>query len=222
MKKNEHMPAMAGLTAEDCERAFRRCRKCRFRGAGGVLCDYAGITGHVRLKVSPGVGEMCTVFEKGDPPEMKPQKMTVRPNLEREVQRKDRIRRQMRELWEAGLNDREIGEEVNRSSTAVRAWRIKEGLYSNGPGRRGEGAQTQELKRKMLELYHRGMTDQEIGQEVGRSKKTVKTWRLTAGLESNYTRKGSRHEEDAYGGLGDPAELEQQKRRTGRTGENSG
>lgn len=221
MKKNEQMPAMTGLTAEDCERAFRRCRKCRFRGAGEVLCDYAGVTGRIRLKISPGVGSACTAFEEGEPPALKMGQMTPPPEGG-EPGRRVLLRRQMRQLYDEGLSDRQIGEEVNRSSTAVRLWRIKEGLGCNNAAGRQAEQEAKALHREKKRLYDQGLLDAEIGEKVGRAKTTVKRWRLAMGLESNYTRKGSRHEENEHGGLGDPAELEQQKQRTGRTGENSG
>jgi uncharacterized protein YjcR len=61
----------------------------------------------------------------------------------------------------------------------VRAWRDKNKLQSNFLKQREFD------EKKAMKLYEKGMTDVEIGKELGRSTTTIYNWRTRAGLDAN-------------------------------------
>lgn len=183
-----------GQTEEGFERSRERCSKCRYRGFGENLCDYIGMTGKPRILVSPGVGNDCTEFRPKDGTEGRKQAaMTVRMNAgerpeDQEMMQRQRMYRQMRILYDEGMNDREIADELGKSPCSIRNWRLREGLRSNTERKRTVGAAVQERRRQMMELWKKGLNDRQIADAMLLSPKTVRLWRREQGLRSNYER----------------------------------
>lgn len=181
-----------GVTQEAHEASEERCSKCEYRGYGESICDYLAITGKPRILVSPEIGGECKAFRpKSGTMVRKSASMTIRPNAgerpeELELRRRQQIYRQMRALYDEGLNDREIAEELRKSATTVRHWRIREGLPSNTGRVRTSPAAVQERQRQMVALWKQGLNDREIAEKMQMSKKTVRNWRKLRGLKSNY------------------------------------
>lgn len=94
--------------------------------------------------------------------------------------------RQMKKLYEEGLSDREIAEEMRKPPATVRNWRLREGLSANTDRARTAPAAVQERRRKMMDLWSQGLNDREIADGVQVTKKTVRAWREKFGLASNY------------------------------------
>lgn len=181
-----------GVTQEAHEASEERCSKCEYRGYGEILCDYLAITGKPRILVSPEIGGECKAFlPKSGTLVRKSAALTIRPNAgerpeELELRQRQQIYRQMRALYDEGLNDREIGEEMRKSATAVRTWRLREGLPSNTGRVRTSSEAVQERQRQMMELWKSGLNDREIADKLLLTKKTVRVWRKKVGLKSNY------------------------------------
>ena len=89
-------------------------------------------------------------------------------------------------LYNMGLNDVQIGERLYLSKGAVFLWRNKNGLKANKK-RGGQKLDNAEHARR-LELYNRGMTDQEIGESIGLRPTAVARWRFRNHLLANRRR----------------------------------
>lgn len=191
-KKNDEAPlVLAGITEEEFMESNERCRKCFYRSmATDHACDYINLTGKARIEVSPGVGKDCTVFLPDTGKSRRPAALTVRiPESNADYFTEDprqREYRQMKKLYEEGLNDREIAEEMRKPPATVRNWRLREGLSANSGRTRTGTAAVQERRRKMMELWSQGLNDREIAEGVQVTKKTVRAWREKFGLASNY------------------------------------
>lgn len=85
------------------------------------------------------------------------------------------------ELWKQGLTDEEIAEQTGESQRKVQHWRYKNRLQANR--KQAEPyVGIAERRRKLRELYDRGMTDREIAEETGLSEKTAAKFRKDNGL----------------------------------------
>lgn len=82
-------------------------------------------------------------------------------------------------LYKQGCDDRTISEATFYSYDTIRAYRRHLGLPSN--------LQKQLARRK--ELYDLGMSDRQIGEEIGFSASCVGQWRIRNGLTINRSRK---------------------------------
>lgn len=100
-----------------------KCLSCRYIQSG--YCDYASITGHCRIKICPP-GDKCTVYEPA-PGQKAPESLPL-DGAKKTPTAQDYRWRQMRELYEQGLNDKEIASEMGCSRTTVRQWRHSESL----------------------------------------------------------------------------------------------
>lgn len=190
-----------GQTEEGHEASRERCMQCFFRGYGEALCDYMGVTGKPRILVSPGVGEECTAFLPldGDAPR-KPYALTLQPNAgmhpgDLEFLRRQSRYRQMRVLYDEGMNDHQIGREMGCSPCTVRNWRLREGLKGNTDRKRTSPAATIERRAQMMTLWKQGLDDRQISDRMQLSVKTVRTWRRENGLQSNW-KAGKKHADE--------------------------
>lgn len=189
-----------GQTEEGHEASRERCMQCHYRGYGEALCDYIGVTGKPRILVSPGVGEECTEFRPltGEAPR-KQAALTLQPNAGMPsgdldfLRRKSRYR-QMRLLYDEGMNDHQISREMGCSPCTVRDWRLREGLKGNTERQRTSPAATIERRKQMLALWKQGLDDRQISDRMQLSVKTVRVWRRSAGLQSNW--KGGKNHAD--------------------------
>lgn len=188
--KNATTILKRGLTKEEHEASKERCRKCLYRNYGESCCDYLAITGKPRILVSPGVGEDCTEFRPMNGTVVrKTASMTIRPNAgerprEQLLRRSQQLYRQMKTMYEEGMSDRAIAAELRCSASAVKRWRVREGLHVNNRGSipNKEIARRLELTRG---LWAAGRTDAEIARAVGVSKRTVGKWRKDMGLAAH-------------------------------------
>ena len=195
-KKEKKLPDILvhGQTETGVEKSRERCVKCIYRGYGENLCDYIGITGKARIATSPGVGKACKEFvpQEGEK-KRKVSQMTVRVNAgmrpeDLEKSSRARVYQQMRILYDEGMNDRQIGDELGKSPCTVRNWRLREGLASNTERQRTSTAAVMERRREMMALYKQGLDDRKIADKMMLSVKTVRKWRRENKLKSNYER----------------------------------
>lgn len=176
------------------------CRKCwhwrRYGGWLGPHCGYLTDTGKCRLtQMTPEQrrsGE-CPVFEAG-----KPKRVIVKPFIEGScrlarltegppmyVAPKYKLdQEKLRALYDRGLTDREIAEEMGCARDSVRLWRKRTELPPNG----------NKAKRRVdwdavRALYMAGMTDREIAEATGHHRQSIGDWRRTEGLPCNIDRK---------------------------------
>lgn len=90
--------------------------------------------------------------------------------------------KQRLELYNKGLDDDEIAEIEGCSVGYIGQWRIKNGLPKHKDNRRKS---LEELHIKRMALYNKGLTDEEIAQELGLKKKTISYWRQNQKLKMN-------------------------------------
>lgn len=86
-------------------------------------------------------------------------------------------------LHEATMNDRAIARMVGRHRTTIRSWRVTRGLPSHCPWFAhplGRPASPEEIS-VFIKLYDVGQNDAEIGRFLGRSRCTVREWRVKRG-----------------------------------------
>ena len=85
------------------------------------------------------------------------------------------------ELWKQGLTDEEIAARSGVSRRTVQTWRYKNHLKAN-PKSYEPNRMLEERRRKMRELYDRGLNDREIAAATGISEKTAAKFRQSNGL----------------------------------------
>lgn len=187
-KNNVPDVLLYGQTEEGVEASRKRCQICRFRGCGEALCDYISVTGKARILVSPEVGEKCTAFapDEGAPLQRKVQSMTVRPNAgerpeDQEARHRQQVYRQMKAMYEEGMSDRAIAEELRCGAYTVKRWRQREGLGVNNHGSVPDKVLT-ERRMRTKELWGQGYNDIEIARELHASRRSVAKWRKEMGL----------------------------------------
>ena len=174
-------------------------RKCKHRGEGGS-CNY-WMTGKTRLKqiyeqcgsrefnaearrlMQPG---NCPFFEEGKPAGKANQQLALPGSLS-SVRRGRLDKGRARELYEAGMDDRQIAEKTGVSPHTVKSWRHSAGLPARNDPRRLSFDE-----RRALALYGQGASDGEIGKAVGATAKTTYMWRVRRGLPSR-RQKGRQH-----------------------------
>ena len=84
-------------------------------------------------------------------------------------------------LWKQGLTDEEIAARSGVSRRTVQTWRYKNHLKAN-PKSYEPSRMLEERRRKMRELYDRGLNDREIAAATGISEKTAAKFRQNNGL----------------------------------------
>lgn len=90
-------------------------------------------------------------------------------------------------LYNQGLNDREIGERLYLTSSAIAFWRRVNGLPAHNTYRRI----TPEIDAEMREIHRAGKSDLVISKKFGMNKNTVYSWRRRNGLPANFKRGGA-------------------------------
>ncbi len=90
------------------------------------------------------------------------------------------LRNKGKELWEQGLNDREMAEAIGCSRTSANSWRKAENLESNKTG-----IVEDQLDDYGRRLHNEGFSDQAIADKLGCALGTVFRWRKRRGLEPN-------------------------------------
>ena len=95
-------------------------------------------------------------------------------------------------LYNQGLGDREIGERLYLTSSAIAFWRRVNGL----PANHTYCVITPEMDAEMRKMHRAGQSDFAISQKFGMNKSTVYSWRRRNGLPANFKRGGARiHEQ---------------------------
>lgn len=89
---------------------------------------------------------------------------------------------EIRTLYDKGLTDSEIAEELKIGKSTVYNWRILEDLPSNYKRKSVNSS-------KLLELYEMGLTDSEIAEKLGKSQSCIQKRRTDLGLIPNRKRK---------------------------------
>jgi transposase len=102
-----------------------------------------------------------------------------------EIRRLDRNKFPERwELYEEGMIDREIAEELGVSYAAISQWRRKIKLKAHG-----KTSLSKKENKKRMKLYKEGKNDREIAKVVGVNNEAIYKWRRDRDLPSNYYRK---------------------------------
>lgn len=116
-----------------CQASWK-CMTCKYAPTG--VCDYAAITRHCRIKICPP-GDECTVYSPA--PGQKAPERPLNYGAKRKPTAQDYRWRQMRELYDQGLNDKEIAAEMGCGRTTVQRWRHSESLapIKQKPHKRG-------------------------------------------------------------------------------------
>lgn len=193
-----------GQTEEGAEASRERCKECRYRGCGEALCGYIGVTGKARILISPDVGEDCAAFEPaGDGPmPRKVQAMTVMPNAgerteDQEARSRQRLYRQMKDMYKEGMSDRAIAAELRVGAYTVRRWRQREGLGVNNHGAVPDKVLA-ERREKTREMWAKGCSDNEIAKALHTSKRSIVKWRKEMGLPAHWVngKKVERHADE--------------------------
>lgn len=126
------------MTLKACEQIDRmKCcedRKCKYLSTYTYTCDYILIKG-VRRPCPPG--EECTAWkdEKAEVKKPVPPFPVKKVRKERSVINRNHFER-MWKLYQQGLNDREIAEDIGCCRTVVGRWRHRNSLLPNDKRRR--------------------------------------------------------------------------------------
>ena len=158
-----------------------RCKRtnCRYRMRKEVVfanCDYFGKTGKTRRSqifkrygFTKWTKEAVFQMDPANCPLYEPTNPQSCGNWTPE----ERVR--LQELYDQGLNDVEIGAEMDVTPERVGRWR------------RAQGFQWNKLVdyKLIAELYQQGLTDKQIGERAGCSEDSAGSWRRERGLPSN-------------------------------------
>lgn len=87
------------------------------------------------------------------------------------------------DLYNRGLNDREIADILMYERTTITIWRNKHGLPKNDIGGRPKLSSKEHNAR--LKLWRNGYTDTEIARALYMSRAAVYAWRRKNGLKKN-------------------------------------
>jgi DNA-binding NarL/FixJ family response regulator len=79
--------------------------------------------------------------------------------------------KQLIELYEKGLNDREISERLGTARSTVNGRRLKLGL-------KARGHKAPFTDKQLIELYEKGLNDREISERLGTARSTVQAHRI--------------------------------------------
>lgn len=87
------------------------------------------------------------------------------------------------EFYQKGMTDRQIGDALGVSIETVRKWRQRAGLVSHPPPR--IVLSRLDVDGRGMELYQQGLSDLEIAEAFGLTRRTVRDWRERRGLKAN-------------------------------------
>jgi len=162
------------------------CKRCRYRGFldydTQICCNYIGITGHARSLLPPREDGQCPAFEEGELQSLPIPRPMVGEPKERPEPRSpadsmaDRFK-QMQDLYDQGMTDREIGEEMRCSERTVSSWRRRAGLPGNG-AKKKHFYDPEEFRK----LYDQGYSDARISKMTGYHHSVIANWRNKNGL----------------------------------------
>lgn len=85
--------------------------------------------------------------------------------------------------YNLGMNDRQIGEKVGLSKEGIYHWRKRNDLPAND---KPFSKISNKKHQKRMELYNKGLTDEQIAEKVEISKYGIRSWRYRNNLPSNY------------------------------------
>ena len=91
-------------------------------------------------------------------------------------------------LYEQGLSDAQIAEQVNMSKSGILKWRNANSLPPNGSSGRERSWCVEEAMR----FYKQGYNDREVGEQLGTGYWVIGDWRRGQGLPANGKRRVSR------------------------------
>ena len=74
------------------------------------------------------------------------------------------------DLYDQGLNDREIADKFGCHTSTVRDWRVENGLEA-------QNSYTNHDTTGWIDLYDQGLSDGQIGKQVGAIPASVRAWR---------------------------------------------
>ena len=156
-----------------------KCYICPYYDRRLRVCDYLLMTGKRR-----GCSiDDCTIYTIG--------KVTRK----RKATTDDKVER-LEELYNEGLNDKEIAEKTGVSKIAVCRWRHRNKLPHNRYANKPKSNRTRTHKKGdayienpkyaiVRELYNEGLNDKEIAAKVGMHQKSIFRWRKDNKLLSN-------------------------------------
>lgn len=116
------------------------CRTCRYRADGGPWdCNYADVMGVTKRKTHPDApmgalaGPGCLCYERGRRMERpcRVGRKKPRPERPQAALSQDARWESMRAMHRQGGNDVQIAGEMGCSVSAVRRWRVRQGLPPN-------------------------------------------------------------------------------------------
>ncbi len=95
------------------------------------------------------------------------------------------------ELYNKGLTDEKIGDQLYLSRRTIQAWRAKHSLPTHRPNvpNRDKGEHA-----RRLDLYRQGYSDREIAERLGWSTECIAGWRRRNNLKPNPREKVSDHD----------------------------
>jgi len=165
---------------------IERCKVCRYRGYldydTQLCCNYRGITGHSRLLLPKREDGLCPAFEEGEmeapkvPPPMVGEPKE-KPQPKRQSEKMLNRFKQFQDLYDQGMTDKEIGDEMSCSERSVSSWRRRAGLPGNGAKKKRY--YDPEVFRKM---YDMGYSDVRISLLTGYHHGVIANWRKLNGL----------------------------------------
>lgn len=101
--------------------------------------------------------------------------LKVRKELQKDFQRLGH--------WKNGLIDAEIARQCGVSREAIRQWRVKNNLESNGYANNEDRRILKDQAR--MKLYRSGFTDRQIAGRVNVAPATIRSWRWIRELRAN-------------------------------------
>lgn len=172
----------------------------------GTLCSRMGKPSQdpevvIRLK-----GEYCSFYEwngkgkkqetKEPPREMKPEAPKKKKQWEPGPEFQPAPEEQLRRMYDAGLNDREIGEALGIEKHNVWLWRKARHLPNNYTEHRNSLDHTEALR-----LYREGLNDREIAEALNVSTQQTYQWRTQNALPTNTGYRGTPEQRDLRASL---------------------
>ena len=117
------------------------CRECKYRGVLEypelAYCDYSLKTGHTKLSLPKRADGLCPAYEPGK--KEQGERFASREVTALKKRKKTKYPHdQMRQLWEQGMIDREIAEQIGCGCRVVSVWRRREGLPSQRERKQNE------------------------------------------------------------------------------------
>ena len=156
---------------------IKTCMRCRFRGfldyESQLCCNYLWITGKARILLPKREDGRCPAFEEGEQEFSQITQISMHVPKDRPMYKDKYLKDQMRNLYDQGLNDRQIAVEMGCNEKTVASWRRKEGLPAVG-AKKKEQWYDPELLQKM---YDMGYSDSRMSRQTGIHPSVIANWR---------------------------------------------